>query len=220
MSYRPSPMSGLLISGSIAISRTQGPVAANAFCTPAQLAARIDPNPFRSKGAGHRRQIVRADASDRRRIHPPADRAGAGTHLSVVEDSPGHPDPVRNRSGNLRAMHQESPVPGDAYDVFFRSSQGHANGSGDAASHGRKVNGGKESAGPPHRYPTKRPRNAGTHVGAYRGVGCKLAVQFVHQLKRVNRFPRACGVPGNAAGAGGRTPTLRQSVAAARSSGH
>lgn len=106
--------------------------------TGAQLAARIDPNPFRSKGAGHRRQIVRADASDRRRIHPPADRAGAGTHLSVVEDSPGHPDPVRNRSGNLRAMHQESPVPGDAYDVFFRSSQGHANGSGDAASMGEK----------------------------------------------------------------------------------
>ncbi len=65
--------------------------------------------------------------ADWRRIHSFADRAGAGTHLSVAEDSPGHPDPVRNRSGNLRAMVSRKPRPRRFNMTFFRST-GHANG--------------------------------------------------------------------------------------------
>ncbi len=123
-------MSGLLISGSIAISRTRGPVAATLFTH--RRAAR-SATPSRSKGAGHRRQIVRRcePATD-----PSARRPGRRWHSFVVVESPAQVTwSVRNRSGNLRAMRSR---PGDMACSSGRA-RGHANGSGDAASHGRKV---------------------------------------------------------------------------------
>ncbi len=98
---------------------TQGPVAANALHTGAQLAARIGQS-FRSRA----RAIAASPFAPMRATGDgsirPLTGPGAGTHLSAVEDSR-HPDPVRSRSGDLRAMHQSRRR---AYDVFFRSGQG------------------------------------------------------------------------------------------------